>query len=250
MAATLSAPFLLRTVRTEDLQDLSHALWGWQHCTRCRDKSECSLTTCPWSRSKRLHTFWGRYKELTEAYAPEYSDSRPALASHLDLLKIVRAIQKYRNVPRNHLLRQLFVIHGNIGDQATLLGQNRAMNIAASIVFLTNCGTSLDCPDFLEEAGSSVPWRDDATAVAFASELYPKTNCLLVSEKLDLEKLTAYNLTKAGLQLEPTCDMRQHLALSHRGNKKVIRVFHCAAVRERLCWKYWILCITSSSHEM
>ncbi|KAF2854455.1 hypothetical protein T440DRAFT_552295 [Plenodomus tracheiphilus IPT5] len=234
MAATPLAPFLLHSIRAENLRSLSQVLWEWQPCNSCRDKFVCDHSTCPWSKAGRLQTFFDRYRDLTKAYAPEFPVTRPALSSHDDLVKLIRLIRTHPDVERNQLLVQHFGSQSTSVDRTAHLDQNRALNVAASIVFLTNWGTSLDCVDFLEEGGSSVPWRDNVTAIGFVEELYPAKSSPLLGRRVDIGSLTACNLIKAGFQLQPTTDLRQHFAMVHYGRKKVIRVYHCAAVLKEM----------------
>ena len=243
MSTVLSEAFPLRTSDEAQLRELGQALWDWNLCGVCSEDSNCSRPSCPWSRQKRLQVFWKRYKSITEAYVPEFSPEKPALSSHDDLLKIIRVIRSRYGVPRQELMRCCFADRlPDAFSHAVDTDQNRAMNIAASIMFLTNCGTSYECADFLEDGGSSVTWQDDVAASTFVAGAYPvkvhpyfdetsqEYNAVAV-----IEMLTAKRLVNAGFKIVPTDDLRSHLTLDYCRKKRELRVFHCPAVlREML----------------
>jgi hypothetical protein len=241
MAATPSTPFLLSAVSFEQLQNLGKAMWDWNTCGACNGDATCSLPTCPWYRSTHLHTFWNRYRFLTAAYMPEYTkNSCAALSSHDDLLRLIRAIRDNPDQDRDRVIGSHFSVQNPNGNICTdTADQDRAINIAASVMFMTNCGTPHHCADFLEEGGSSISWRSDMTATAFVSEAFPRMSPDLLASSLKdtrfLDSLAASKLVKAGFRLEPTDDLRSHLTMDYSGKRTVVRIFHCsAALKEML----------------
>lgn len=242
MADTFLALFPLREANIKHLRQLGQALWDWNLCDICRDHAECLSVTCPWSRAKRLKTFWNRYEDLTEAYVPEYPSTQPALSSHEDRLRIIQTIRDHPDTQWEELLRGHFTRnqHDSTND-TVILDQNRAFNIAASVMFLVNCGTSLESADFLEEGGSSISWGDNMTARTFVREAYPEKAQPIFhdtsNEKYQshvIEQLAVQNLVKAGFRFEPTSDLRSHLTLDYSRGRKVLRVFHCAGVLKEM----------------
>ena len=191
-----------------------------------------------------LHTFWRRYRTLTINYAPESTTFLfPALSSHDDLLRLIQAIRNGPDLDREHIVDSHFSAPNSNGKVcANAADQDRAMNLAASIIFMINCGTSLDSADFFEQDGPPISWRSNVTATAFASEVFPHESpgslaSILGDTKLSdlLRSLAASKLAKAGFELEPTDDLRSHLTMDCSGNRKVVRVFHCsAALKEML----------------
>jgi len=174
--ATAPVPvFPLRTVSTEQLQNLGKAMWNWKICGACNGHMMCSQRKCPWSRMALLHTFWRRYRTLTINYAPESTTFLfPALSSHDDLLRLIQAIRNGPDLDREHIVDSHFSAPNSNGKVcANAADQDRAMNLAASIIFMINCGTSLDSADFFEQDGPPISWRSNVTATAFASEVFP-----------------------------------------------------------------------------
>ena len=243
MATTLDTPFLLNNVSSEQLQKLGKAMWNWHTCSACTGDATCSQAECPWSRAERLQTFWDRYRTLTTAYMPEYTKgSSPALSSHDDLLRLIQTIRDDPDKDRERITKSHFSVENSDGKVCTDgADQDRAVNIAASIMFMTNCGTSHHCADFFEEGGPSISWRSNLTATSFVSEAFPHTSAGFLANSLNdmrlsdfLDSLTASKLVKAGFRLEPTDDLRSHLTMNYSGKKKIIRVFHCSAVLKEM----------------
>lgn len=115
------------------------------------------------------------------------------------------------------------------------------MNIAASVLFLTNCGTSYDCADFMEDGGSSITWRENVTARDFVSEAYPTNLHPYFDQASDsykdadvISKTIATKLVKSGFVLEPTNDLRSHLSITYNKREKVVRIFHGVAVLKEM----------------
>jgi hypothetical protein len=239
MAAASYALSPLHTVTNGQLQKLGQVVWDWQLCGSCLDEIECTRPECPWSRAKRLKTFWSRYKDLAEAYVPEFADiSQPILSSHEDVFRIIRTLRDERSSTREDLVLKVFSnVSGNGTSWAVEADRKRAMNIAVSVLLMTNCGTPSDCADFLEEGGSSISWRDNLTATEFVLEAFPtrihpyfEYHSKEAKSAQVMDALAATRLLETGLSIEPTNDLRSHLTLDFNGKKKVVRVFQCSAV--------------------
>jgi len=243
MAIASDPMFPLRTVSSEQLQNLGTVMWDWELCNTCNGAATCSRPKCSRKGVERLDTFWNRYRTLTDEYTPEGAAfSRPALSSHDDLRRLIQAIRNGLDLTRERIIESHFSNPNSNGKVCThAADQDRAMNIAASIMFMTNCGTSRDCADFLEEGGPSISWRSDVTATAFTFEAFPHASSSFVSARpkdtrfFDLLRfLAASKLVKAGFSLEPTDDLRSHLTIDYSGRIKTIRIFHCSAVLKEM----------------
>lgn len=234
--------FPLSSVSTKQLQNLCQCLWDWELCGGSDGNPECIQPTCSWSRAKLLQKFWSRYIDLTGAYAPEFFAGQPALSSHEDLLKILQVIRNQPDLKREEVIERCFPAQGeNANGRSYISDRNRAINIAASILFLTNCGTVYDCADALDDEGSSIPWRDRITASAFVSEAYPIKSHPYFNHLSDeykpeevLQAVLATKLIKAGLTLEPTNDLRSHLTVTFSKGRRVIKVFDCITVLKEM----------------
>ncbi|OAL50941.1 hypothetical protein IQ07DRAFT_406671 [Pyrenochaeta sp. DS3sAY3a] len=241
MDSLSSNAFLLATVNTNQFQKLGQCIWGWNLCGNCSRRPECDQATCPWSRARRLQIFWDRYADLTERYVPEFGSEGPALSSHEDLLNIIQLIKAKPNTNREDLMRQLFLTTQSVTNRASASDQNRSMNIAASILLLSNCGTSYECADFLEDGGTSISWDNEKSVSMFVSQVYPaRTHPYFdMSSNLHntmnvIEAVAALKLADRGITLEPTQDLRSHLTLEYQKRKKVLRIFHCPAVLKEI----------------
>lgn len=168
--------------------------------------------------------------------------SSPALSSHDDLLRLIQAIQNDPDLDRESIVKSHFSVPNSNRKVCTNpIDQDRAVNIAASVMFMTNCGTSLDCADILEEGGPSISWRRGLTVTKFISEAFPRESVGFLEQSLGdtrfsdfLDALTASKLVKAGFKFEPTDDLRGHLTMDYSGKRKIVRVFHCSAVLKEM----------------
>ena len=234
--------FLLRDTTDEDLQKLSEHLWRWRLCGGCVGRPTCFDAQCPWNRAKRHEAFWNHYKRLTTAYVPELTTSRPALRSHADLLELIQFIQSRPHVRREQIAQQHFVEHRTSDvDIPATVDQHRAMDLAASVLFLLDCRSTYEHADLLEEGSSSIPWRDTISASEFLLEAFPERPYPSVAsgkEHIEWSVVTATVSGKElqrllGLRLEATTDLRSHLLLDHQ--RGVVKIFHCTAMlRETL----------------
>lgn len=229
--------FPLRDVAEGDLQNLGRELWNWQLCGDCTAQPSCSTIQCPWSRAKRLTSFWTWYKELSERYVPELTTVKPALRFHNDLFDIIRLIRARPNEPRSSLMQQYFVERDDDGQKVPdPTDQSRAFNMAVRILFMVNCGISHQYSDDLEYAQLPMPWRSGISISQFITEAFPTSSHPYfddqseLSESLAIRKtVTALSLKKhAKLRLKPTNDLRNHLRLDRR--KGIVEIFHQTAV--------------------
>ncbi|KAF7672705.1 hypothetical protein GT037_009206 [Alternaria burnsii] len=234
--------FVLQTTTTNDLQELGQRLWRWQLCGGCTGKTTCFDARCPWSRANQQNAFWDRYKALTAAYMPELTTSCPALRSHADLLELIQLIQNRPRATREQIAECHFGAQRDDEVQLTAtLDQQRAMNLAASIMFSLDCGSTYESAGLVEEGSSSLLWRDTVSADNFLLEAFPeRPHPTIASRKEPLEwpVITAAVSGKEvqrvlGFDMEATTDLRSHLMLDHR--RRVLKIFHCTAMlRETL----------------
>ncbi|KAH6866340.1 hypothetical protein BKA58DRAFT_459976 [Alternaria rosae] len=229
--------FPLHSTTDSDLQQLGQCLWGWRLCDHCPGKPACSNAQCFWGRAKRQAACWTRYKTLTATYVPELFTPRPALRSHGDLLDLIQLIQSQPHSTREEMIQHHFVGQ-RIGDAEApaTIDQHRAMDLAASILFLVDCGNTCERANLLEEGSSSLPWRDGVSAHDFLVEAFPKRpNPSIISGKERVEwpvvtaAVSANELRRVlELRLEATTDLRSHLLLDRE--RGVLKVFHCTAM--------------------
>lgn len=120
-----------------------------------------------------------------------------------------------------------------------LADQERALNLAASVLLSLNCGIPDDCADQLEDCNSSLPWTLGVSIDKFVAEAFGKTPTSTEQERnlsVDsnwLREITAKRLKqKAGLLLKATDDLHSHLRLDQKS--RVVYIFDCTAVLEEL----------------
>ena len=204
----------LGDVNNASKQKLGQVLWNWSFCGDCVGRKSCAQQNCPWSRSHSLSTQWDLYKRMTDAYSPERLGRRPALSSHDTLFIVIQKIRDQQTLPRKTLLRECFEGNGESDDKPpTLNDQNRAFNIAASILLLMDFGVLHDPANSSDGSTSSKYWRDGLSMSDFISETFPRN---LTSDNAEnkLASLTALQLKKVGkLRLKATNDIRRHLML-------------------------------------
>jgi len=238
MAIAPGPVFPLRAVSSEQLQNLGKVMWDWNLCNTCHGNALCSQPVCPWNKAGRLCTFWQRYRMLTAEYAPESAaSSSPALSSHDDLIRLIQAIGNGPDLTRERIVESHFSAPNSNGRICTnAADRHRAMDIAASVVFMTNHKPWQHSADFFEEPDPPILWRSNTTATAFMSEAFPYASPGFLASSLGdirfsdlLWSLAASKLVKAGFRLEPTDDLSSHLTMDFTGRKKVIRIFHCSA---------------------
>jgi len=229
--------FPLQFTADSDLQELGRCLWGWRLCGCCTGKSTCFDTQCSWSRAKRQGAFWARYKTLTATYVPELFTPRPALRSHGDLLDLIQLIQSQPHSTRERLIQHQFVEQQTSNAEVPAISdQHRAVDLAASILFLVDCGITCEHANLLEEGSSSLPWRDTVSAHDFLLEAFPKRPSPSIAsgkERVDwpgvAAAVSAKQLRKMlGIRLEATTVLRSHLLLDRE--RGVLKIFHCTAM--------------------
>jgi hypothetical protein len=220
----------LELVTDVDLQSLGKCLWDWQLCGNCDGKSGCDVSLCPWNRRKTIQPVLTRYERLCSSYIPN-SVKRPALKSHQDLLAVMKLIQEQPNDAKEQLMAQHFV---PIGKPIAKSDQERAFNLAVSVLLSVNCGVSNNCADNLEDSADSFPWNARLSVTDFVNAAFgntPNGNSYQDPQPLFSPELTARRLSsKSGLCFQPTDDLRSHLKLDPRA--RVVYIFDCTAALE------------------
>ncbi|KAF2868330.1 hypothetical protein BDV95DRAFT_500911 [Massariosphaeria phaeospora] len=236
MSNDLSCLFPLHDVTDDHMQKLGQALWNWKLCGACYGLSSCTKPTRPWSRAKKLLKFWDLYRNTTGTYVPELYGGAPALRTLDDMLDIIRLIKIDPNTPTTQLTSVYFADRtGDPGRTPVAWDQNRAFNIAASVMFMVTCGASQQCSEILEDGHIPFPWKSDMSASSFLSQAFPMTKHPYfdtgneLSKGIDIKNLAAkYLKKKGGLRFQATNDLRDHLRLDHR--EGLVKVFHCTAL--------------------
>jgi hypothetical protein len=224
----------LGTVQTNVQQELGQLLWGWKLCGKCASMEKCPDPNCPWARADVLQSFWNLYRSMMDAYYPERLGRQSALSSHGDLLRLMRKIQHGRDIARKALLLEHFEdCQLASGRPPTSIDQNRAFNIAASLLFMMDFGILHDGGNNCDVNTSLIPWRDGSSAKSFLAEALPEARDSAEGRNA-VVNLTATQLKKYGkLQLKATNDIRSHLVLDHEEN--TVWIFHHTTVlRENL----------------
>ncbi|KAH5436442.1 hypothetical protein HBI47_074680 [Parastagonospora nodorum] len=213
-------------------QRLGSILWNWNLCGQCDSRVLCSRTSCPWQQKGDLSAFWDLSERMTDAYTPECLGRRAALKDHQELLDIIGRIKTGRNVSRIDLLQEIFENDPDEGKPPTLYDQNRAFNIAASLLLLMDFGVLHDAANFASANTAHALWRDGLSVDAFIKETFPIGH---VNQDIQviLPELRAKNLSKhAKLRLKSTNDIRRHLLLDKR--ERTVWVFHQSTVLRQL----------------
>ena len=217
----MASHFPLIKVTTAQLQQLTGALWSWSICGECSSGKPCQTEECPWQRSTILGRFFQTYKEITASYEADVKvGQKPGLASHEDLMKIIKELKSNPEVTREEILEKLFT------DQPARSDQERAINIAVRVMLMVNCSTSRQSSVLLEHGSQQVPWRGDIPFSEFIISIFPKTDHPSIDQIKD--NLRATKLKKrAGIRFEPTDDLRNHLKLDRK--RAVVEIFHHTA---------------------
>jgi hypothetical protein len=219
----------LEVVAEADLQDVCRYIWDWRLCGGCTGNPRCEKTTCPWNRRTRVQPALLRYSRLCSYYMP-VSTTNQALRCHQDLLNIIYLIKEKANQSKEELMGQSFRTHIPISDQ------ERAFNLAASILLSINCGLTGDHTDNLEDSEFTFPWTPGFSVTGFVGEAFRKNSTIQqTGNVLSIigPGLTAKRLKdKTGLQFQPTDDMRSHLRIDIK--LRVVYLFDCTAVLEEM----------------
>jgi hypothetical protein len=215
----------LGPVQIKIQQELGQISWGWELCGNCASMANCPDSKCPWARTDVLQSFWKLYRSMTDACYPERLGRQPALSCHEDLLWLMRKIQHSRDVAREALLRECFETHQpTSGRPPTSIDQNRAFNIAASLLFMMDFGIMHGGGNNCDRNTPLIPWRDRLSAKLFLAEAFPEARDSAEVRNAAVD-LTASQLKKHGkLQLKATNDIRSHLVLDHE--ERTVWIFH------------------------
>ncbi|KAF3038132.1 hypothetical protein E8E12_006176 [Didymella heteroderae] len=220
----------LEAIADVDLQNLGKRLWKWQLCSDCDGMPDCKSLTCPWSRRDRIQPVLRRYERLCSYYMPDVV-KRPALRRHQDLLNIMRLIQDRPNETKEQLMAQHFV---SPSRPIPTSDQERAFNLAVSVLLSLNCGVPNDCADNLEESADSFPWASGLSVTQFVDAAVERGTNGIPSQYLQSfisSELSARQLSsKAGIRFEATDDIRSHLRLDL--SSRVVYIFDCTAALE------------------
>lgn len=210
-------------------RDLGRILWCWDFCGTCSTSHPCGLANCSCGRIQRLAGFWKRYENVTDAYCPEQLGRRPALHTHADLHDAIKQIKDHQAMARGSMLQHIFEDRAMDGEKPpTTTDQNRAFNIAASVVFLMDFGVLHDAANSSEGNVPRYAWRDAVSGCDFIAEAFPTMSEPSLIQDV-VSSLTATNLRKVGkLRLEATGDIRRHLVLDVE--ERVVWVFHQESV--------------------
>ncbi|KAI9729555.1 MAG: hypothetical protein M1834_006751 [Cirrosporium novae-zelandiae] len=224
---------LQKTTESQLLQ-LCQELWSWPSCENCHNTGNCETNNCPWKRSTQLMRFFKYYKDLCASYhSDSATDKKAALQSHDNLFGAIRKLKSDPHISRAELKHRLF---GNRPDeqQASVLDQDRAINLALKVIFMVNCGAQSPELDILEQGAYHVRWKDDISFKQYVTDIFPTTDYPIINDDnegplLDLKTaLTAIKLTKhAGLKFQPTDDLRRHLRLDRKNG--IVEIFHHTA---------------------
>lgn len=232
--------FPLQSVMSEDLQRLGQCLWEWQLCGDCLGRRVCDKSSCPWSRAERLNTMWTRYRELTAAYVPEFYARRPAVQSHAELLAIIHYLKSRPDKTRETLVEQHFLGINGPADVPASSDQNRAFNLAASVLLLFNCGAAHERTGLYEEDVLQFPWRDAVSLNTLVRQAFPRNS----SASFDTNKVrpdwteVIFSLAvvrwdkTASLRIEPTNDLRSHLTLNLR--TRIVQIYHSTSILKEI----------------
>lgn len=152
-----------------------------------------------------------------------------ALENHRDLLVIMNLIKDKPDVSKVDLMKQHFAAPRS---SVPVSDQERAFNLAVSVLLSVNCGVPNGCADNLEDNADSFPWVSGQSVTAFIDEAFAKT-AIVSFESVLTPDLTAKRLVgKAGIRFQATDDLRSHLKLNPR--TRMVYVFDHTTVLEEM----------------
>ncbi|KAH6622161.1 hypothetical protein C7974DRAFT_217214 [Boeremia exigua] len=222
----------LEVVADSDLQSICKCVLGWQMCGQCNGKPHCKTPKCPWSRRDRVRSVLTRYERLCSYYMP-VSTAHQALSCHQDLLDIMELIKDHPNMIKEQLMKQHF---NTAATSVPILDQERAFNLAVSVLLSINCGIPNDCADNLEDSADSFPWACGISVTALVDEAFgTKSNG---HKTVDSPSILESNLSAqclrstARLRIQATDDMRSHLKLDLKA--RVVYLFDCTVLAEEM----------------
>ncbi|KAK4175057.1 hypothetical protein QBC36DRAFT_347400 [Triangularia setosa] len=243
-ASITSIPvFPLRTVTQDNLKGLCVALWGWDICVGCYQDTECQKpTSCPWiQRGDRLMPFFNIYRQLTRGYVPEdfeKNGERTALSCHEDLFKLMICIRSFgTSTNKEDFRKRLFEDPiCSIRDAVPRPDQDRAIDLALRIMTMTRHSPSIEHTDDHHDHALShgmvhSEWGPDLLNITeiFPTRIHPSLQESDRQAQIIKKGLQAHNLLrKAGLKLEKTDDLREHLKLDE--DTGVVKVFPWSSV--------------------
>jgi hypothetical protein len=212
-----SAP--LEIVTETDLQNLAKCLWDWRLCGNCDGKAHCDAATCPWTLRDRVNPALSRYTRLCSYYMP-IETAQQALNDHLDLLAIIKVIKDNADVSKKDLMEGYYV---GARDLVHVSDQEKAFNLAVSVLLYMNCGMPNDCADTLEDSADAVPWILGESVIAFIDGIFVNRAIVDVGSVL---------MRKAGLRFQATDDLHSHLRLDLRN--RTVFVYDSTSVLEEI----------------
>lgn len=229
----------LEKITDKDCQELSKCLWKWQLCGNCSGKEACTNQSCPWNRKDMVRSYLARYARLTSSYVPEYFAARQALSRHKDLLDIMQLVKGNPDKTKSWMMQQVFKTAIDPKNAPAVADQERAFNLAASVLLSVNCGMSDGYADQIEDCILSLPWNSDLSINALIAIAFPSRAVIsghLAPSSVDpgaLHGLTVKHLRqKAGLQFEATDNLHCHLRLDPKS--RVVYIFDDTAVLEEM----------------
>ena len=241
----ISSPLAMATQDT--IASLCQALWGWRPCLKWISGSqvcENQALGCPCERAAKLEPFFDFYRLVTAYYLPDdIGSSHPALASHDDLLEIISHLLSNADMPRSQLTANYFRTRRHGGHKEPLASdQDRAFNLAARIIAMVQPSAGQQFEGLLEAGVRPVVWRGDTSFTAFLHSVFPKRQYPALSpdqiaSKVSLASMTSHRLKVAGLNIIPTNDLREHLALD--AQKGTVSLFHYTSVLEEHISSYY-----------
>ncbi|KAK0673185.1 hypothetical protein QBC41DRAFT_215684 [Cercophora samala] len=212
--------FPLRTVTQENLKALCIALWDWDICAGCLDDTGCkNPTSCHWEqRSDRLMPFFDIYRRLTRGYVPEdfeQDGQAVALSCHEDLCRLITKVRLYgRDTNRESFRKVVFEDRG-----IPRADQDRAIDLALRIMTMTSPRQTDEQMDDTALFHSRVHGSERESDTLNIDDIFPVRTHPSLQENdrqahIIKKGLQAHNLIhKAGLKLEKTDDLREHLRL-------------------------------------
>lgn len=229
--------FPLRRHNDEVLRNLGTELWNWQLCQACVHKPKCNSESCPWNKKEALSFFWRSYESIANRYYAQAPEAA-VLSSHDDLLAIIKAIKAHPDWTRAELTMHRFSnSHARPNKILVEMDQTRAVNMAASVVFLIDCGYKNSYTDEV----APFRWRHNVKVGDLIEKVFPPSSLSPMADSKDAPfeqdsrtVFSAANLKKriAGLHFETTEDLRCHLHFDRR--TRVLQVFQATAVLKQI----------------
>lgn len=235
--STKNDAFPLRKHSDEELQNLGTELWNWQLCHACMHKSTCGTKSCPWSKKEALNFFWKSYESITDKYYPQAPEGA-VLSSHGDLLAIIKAMKAHPDWTRTELTMHHFSNSDTRPDKTLVeMDQIRAVNMAASVLFLIDCGYRNSYTNEI----APFKWRHNVKVGSLNQKIFSSSSVSPMADSKDAPfeqdpktVFSAANLKKriARLHFETTDDLRCHLHFDRQ--TRILQVFQATAVLKQI----------------